>query len=78
MAVGLCGALLVGRTDNGGIGVTNRPDLDGATPMNGTTSLVKRSIFMDNYIHGLSDTQMRVSALSAMSSVLKSIPLSSL
>lgn len=41
-------------------------------------SLVKRSIFMDDYIYGLSDTQMRVSALSAMSSVLKSLPLSSL
>jgi uncharacterized secreted protein with C-terminal beta-propeller domain len=41
-------------------------------------SLVKRSIFMDDYIYGLSDTQMRVAALPAMSSVLKSLPLSSL
>jgi hypothetical protein len=56
----------------------NGPDLDGAAPTNETTSLVKRSIFMDNYIDGLRDTRMRVSALSAMSSVLKSLPLSSL
>jgi uncharacterized secreted protein with C-terminal beta-propeller domain len=38
-------------------------------------SLVKRSIFMDDFVYGLSDTQMRVAGLSAMSSVLKSVPL---
>jgi hypothetical protein len=38
-------------------------------------SLVKRSIFMDDYIYGLSDAQLRVAALSTMSSVLKSVPL---
>jgi hypothetical protein len=38
-------------------------------------SLVKRSIFMDDFIYGLSDTQLRVAALSAMSSVLGSVPL---
>jgi hypothetical protein len=29
-------------------------------------SLVKRSIFMDDWIHGLTDTQLRVAALSNM------------
>ena len=38
-------------------------------------SLVKRSIFMDDFVYGLSDAQLRVAALSAMSSVLKSLPL---
>jgi uncharacterized secreted protein with C-terminal beta-propeller domain len=38
-------------------------------------SLVKRSIFMDNFVYGLSDTQLRVADLAAMSSVLKSVPL---
>jgi hypothetical protein len=38
-------------------------------------SLVKRSIFMDDFVYGLSDTQMRVANLSAMSSVLESLPL---
>jgi hypothetical protein len=38
-------------------------------------SLVKRSVFMDDFIYGLSDTQLRVAALSAMSSVLGSVPL---
>ena len=38
-------------------------------------SLVKRSIFMDDYIYGLSDAQLRVAALSSMSSVLQSVPL---
>jgi hypothetical protein len=40
-------------------------------------SLVKRSIFMDDYVYGLSDAQLRVSALASMSSVLKSVALSS-
>jgi hypothetical protein len=40
-------------------------------------SLVKRSIFMDDYIYGLSDTQMRVAGLSKMSSVLQTVSLSS-
>jgi hypothetical protein len=40
-------------------------------------SLVKRSIFMDDFIYGLSDAQLRVAALSAMSSVLASVPLTS-
>lgn len=40
-------------------------------------SLVKRSIFMDDFIYGLSDAQMRVANLSAMSSVLASVPLTS-
>jgi hypothetical protein len=38
-------------------------------------SLVKRSIFMDDFVYGLSDAQLRVAALSAMSSVLASVPL---
>jgi uncharacterized secreted protein with C-terminal beta-propeller domain len=38
-------------------------------------SLVKRSIFMDDFVYGLSDTQLRVAGLSAMSSVLGSVPL---
>ena len=38
-------------------------------------SLVKRSIFMDDFVYGLSDTQMRVASLSAMSSVLESVSL---
>jgi hypothetical protein len=38
-------------------------------------SLVKRSIFMDDFVYGLSDTQMRVANLSAMSSVLESLAL---
>jgi uncharacterized secreted protein with C-terminal beta-propeller domain len=36
-------------------------------------SLVKRSIFMDDYIYGMSDAQLRVAALSSMSSVLQSV-----
>jgi len=38
-------------------------------------SLVKRSIFMDDFIYGLSDAQMRVAGLSSMSTVLASVPL---
>ena len=38
-------------------------------------SLVKRSIFMDDWVYGLSDAQLRVAALSDMSSVLQSVPL---
>ncbi len=38
-------------------------------------SLVKRSIFMDDFVYGLSDTQLRVAALSAMSTVLQVVPL---
>jgi uncharacterized secreted protein with C-terminal beta-propeller domain len=38
-------------------------------------SLVKRSIFMDDFVYGLSDTQLRVAGLSTMSSVLQSVPL---
>jgi len=38
-------------------------------------SLVKRSIFMDDWVYGLSDAQLRVAALSNMSSVLQSLPL---
>ena len=40
-----------------------------------STSLVKRSIFMDDFVYGLSDAQLRVAGLSAMSSVLQSVPL---
>jgi hypothetical protein len=40
-------------------------------------SLVKRSIFMDDFIYGLSDAQMRVANLSTMSSVLASVSLTS-
>jgi hypothetical protein len=35
-----------------------------------STSLVKRSIFMDDFIYGLSDTRLRVTSLSTMSQVL--------
>jgi hypothetical protein len=38
-------------------------------------SLVKRSIFMDDFIYGLSDTQLRVASLPTMSSVLATVPL---
>jgi hypothetical protein len=38
-------------------------------------SLVKRSIFMDDFVYGLSDAQMRVANLADMSSVLGSVPL---
>ena len=38
-------------------------------------SLVKRSIFMDDWIYGLSDAQLRVAALSNMSSVLQTVAL---
>jgi uncharacterized secreted protein with C-terminal beta-propeller domain len=38
-------------------------------------SLVKRSIFMDDWVYGLSDAQLRVAALANMSSVLQSLPL---
>jgi hypothetical protein len=38
-------------------------------------SLVKRSIFMDDFVYGLSDTQMRVANLATMSSVLESLAL---
>ena len=39
-------------------------------------SLVKRSIFMDDFVYGLSDGQLRVANLSSMSRVLQSVPLS--
>jgi uncharacterized secreted protein with C-terminal beta-propeller domain len=38
-------------------------------------SLVKRSIFMDDFVYGLSDAQLRVAGLDTMSSVLASVPL---
>jgi uncharacterized secreted protein with C-terminal beta-propeller domain len=38
-------------------------------------SLVKRSIFMDDFIYALSDAQLRVAALASMNSVLQSVPL---
>jgi Beta propeller domain len=38
-------------------------------------SLVKRSIFMDDWIYGFSDAQLRVAALANMSSVLQTVPL---
>jgi uncharacterized secreted protein with C-terminal beta-propeller domain len=38
-------------------------------------SLVKRSIFMDDFIYGLSDAQLRVASLASMSSVLQSVAL---
>jgi hypothetical protein len=38
-------------------------------------SLVKRSIFMDDFIYALSDAQLRVATLASMSSVLQSLPL---
>ena len=38
-----------------------------------STSLVKRSIFMDDFIYALSDAQLRVAALDQMSSVLTSV-----
>jgi hypothetical protein len=38
-------------------------------------SLVKRSIFMDDFVYGLSDAQLRVAGLSTMSSVLQSVSL---
>ena len=38
-------------------------------------SLVKRSIFMDDFVYGLSDAQLRVAGLSTMSTVLQSVSL---
>jgi hypothetical protein len=38
-------------------------------------SLVKRSIFMDDWVYGFSDAQLRVAALSNMSGVLQTVPL---
>ena len=38
-------------------------------------SLVKRSIFMDDWVYGLSDAQLRVAALANMSSLLQNVPL---
>lgn len=40
-----------------------------------TKSLVKRSIFMDDYVYGLSDAQLRVAGLGTMSSVLATVSL---
>jgi hypothetical protein len=41
------------------------------------TSLVKRSVFMDDWIYGISDTELRVSALASMSTVLQTVTLGS-
>lgn len=38
-----------------------------------STSLVKRSIFMDDFVYGLSDTQLRVAGLDSMDEVLASV-----
>jgi hypothetical protein len=38
-------------------------------------SLVKRSIFMDDFVYGLSDAQLRVAGLASMSSVLQTVSL---
>jgi hypothetical protein len=38
-------------------------------------SLVKRSIFMDDWIYGLTNTQLRVAALSDMSTPLQTVSL---
>lgn len=46
---------------------------DCTTWWSSSTSLVKRSIFMDDYVYGLSDAQLRVAALANMSSVLQSV-----
>jgi uncharacterized secreted protein with C-terminal beta-propeller domain len=40
-----------------------------------TKSLVKRSIFMDDFVYGLSDAEMRAAGLSSMSTVLATVPL---
>jgi hypothetical protein len=40
-----------------------------------STSLVKRSIFMDEFAYGISDTQLKVAALSELSEVLQSVAL---
>jgi uncharacterized secreted protein with C-terminal beta-propeller domain len=40
-----------------------------------TKSLVKRSIFLDDFVYGLSDGQLRVANLSSMSTVLQSVSL---
>ncbi len=39
------------------------------------SSLVKRSIFMDDWIYALSDEQLRVASLADMAQVLKTVPL---
>jgi uncharacterized secreted protein with C-terminal beta-propeller domain len=40
-----------------------------------TTSLVKRSIFMDDWVYGISDTQLKVASLAAMSTPLQTVSL---
>ncbi len=40
-----------------------------------STSLVKRSIFMEDFAYGLSDTQLKVAQVDALTDVLKTIPL---
>jgi hypothetical protein len=40
-----------------------------------TSSLVKRSIFMDNWVYGISDTQLKVAGLDAMSTPLQTVSL---
>jgi uncharacterized secreted protein with C-terminal beta-propeller domain len=43
-----------------------------------TTSLVKRSIFMDDWVYGISDTQMKVASLDALSTPLQTVSLTGL
>jgi hypothetical protein len=38
-------------------------------------SLVKRSIFMDDFVYGISDAQLRVAGLGAMTTPLATVPL---
>jgi uncharacterized secreted protein with C-terminal beta-propeller domain len=40
-----------------------------------TTSLVKRSIFMDDWVYGISDTQLKVASLDNMSTPLQTVSL---
>jgi uncharacterized secreted protein with C-terminal beta-propeller domain len=52
------------------------PGADCSSWWTNSKSLVKRSIFMDDFIYGLSDAQLRVAALAAMNNVLGSVALS--
>jgi hypothetical protein len=54
---------------------TVSPSANCETWWSSSTSLVKRSIFMDDFVYGLSDAQLRVAGLATMSTVLQSVPL---
>jgi hypothetical protein len=58
-----------------GFGVQGQTNVSCNTWWTDATSLVKRSIFMDDFVYGLSDAQLRVAGLANMSSVLQTVSL---